>query len=105
MSKSKSTASRSCRPARHSPHNPITFQPGKGLAVSTGHNSFPETAEDKIIIAGSITKAVIRALDSEGANSDDLNFDPHWPLSMAVRLLEQAANQLDSARSAKAGAK
>ncbi|MEJ1966483.1 MAG: hypothetical protein WDO56_35075 [Gammaproteobacteria bacterium] len=92
MSSKKSTASKSRRSAAQPP---ITLQPAKGFMVSTGPNPYPETVDDKITVAASITKAVIRSLDSEGSNADDLDFDPHWPLSMAVKLMELASLQLD----------
>lgn len=90
------------RASRTSPYCPISFKPGKGLLVSTGHNPYPRTANHKILVAEGIVKAVVRAMDSEGSNADDLNFDPHWPLSMAVHLLSEASLQLEIG---KAGAK
>jgi hypothetical protein len=54
---------------------------------------FPESADDKIVVAKSIIQAVIAAHDT--GTMDGENYDIHWPLSMAIDLLEQASGQLD----------
>ena len=51
---------------------------------------FPECADDKVICAKSIIQAVIAAHDAE---QDMGNYDLHWPLSLAVEILEQAVEQ------------
>lgn len=88
MAKSNSTR-RSTRPkGRSSP--PISYQPGKGLVVST-QARFPVSVDEKIVCAKSIIQAVVAAHD--GAQ-DMGNYDIHWPLSLAVEILEQVADQL-----------
>jgi hypothetical protein len=52
----------------------------------------PRTADEKVTIAKSIIQATLAAHDSgelEGAN-----YDIHWPLSMAINLLEEASGQM-----------
>jgi hypothetical protein len=46
----------------------------------------------KIICAKTIVQAVIAAQE-QMSEADD--YDPHWPLSVAVQLLEEAHRQLD----------
>jgi hypothetical protein len=55
---------------------------------------FPESADDKIVVAKSIIQAVVAAHDAE--TLVDANYDIHWPLSMAIDLLEQASGQLET---------
>jgi len=76
------------RPNRGS-HLPISYQPGKGLLVST-QARFPESVDDKIVCAKSIIQAVVAAHDAAQHMG---NYDLHWPLSLAVEILEQAAEQ------------
>jgi hypothetical protein len=70
---------------------PTSHVPGKGLVVST-QARFPQSADDKIVVAKSIIQAVVAAHDAETLT--DANYDIHWPLSMAIDLLEQASGQL-----------
>ena len=84
------------RPKRRS-HQPISYQPGKGLLVST-QARFPETVDDKIVCAKSIVQAVVAAHD---AGQDMGNYDLHWPLSLAVEILDQAAEQFSKAEEAR----
>jgi hypothetical protein len=86
MAKSKSTVKAK---------GPISFSPRRGLLVST-RSQFPQSADEKIIVAKSIVQAVVAANDACALN--DANYDIHWPLSMAVDLLEQASSQLEVAR-------
>lgn len=87
MAKSKSTVKAK---------GPISFSKRHGLVVSTRAQQFPESADEKIIVAKSIVQAVVAANDAGAL--DDANYDLHWPLSMAVDLLEQASSQLGVAR-------
>jgi len=57
---------------------------------------FPESVEEKVIVAKSIVLAVLVAHDS--GNLDDENYDQSWPLRMVTELLDQAADQLDRER-------
>lgn len=82
MSKRKSNAAKA----------PVWHSPRRGLMVSL-QARFPESADDKIVVAKSIIQAVVAAHDSEVLA--DKNYDIHWPLSMAIDLLEQASGQLD----------
>ncbi len=83
MAKSKSTD-----------HRPVmSFRRGKGLLVSM-KASFPETIDDKITCAKAVIQAVVAANDAETLSGE--NYDIHWPLSLAVSLLEQASAQIDS---------
>lgn len=52
---------------------------------------FPEDASGKIVSAKSIVSATMDTLDA--GNTSEI--DPHWTLSIAVGLLEQALTQLD----------
>ena len=72
-------------------NSPISYLRGQGLMVST-KSTFPESTEDKIIVAKSIVQAALAAYDN--GNLADENYDIHWPLSMAIDLLERAAEQL-----------
>jgi hypothetical protein len=94
MAKSKSTRPRR-KAAGATAECPalLTYKPGKGLLVST-KTTFPETADDKITCAKSIIQAVVAAHDAEALSGE--NYDIHWPLSLAVSLLEQASSQMDS---------
>jgi hypothetical protein len=74
------------------PKGPIWHSPRRGLMVST-QARFPETAGDKVVVAKSIVQAV-RAAHDAGA-MDGENYDIHWPLSMAIDLLEQASGQME----------
>jgi hypothetical protein len=65
--------------------------PARDLAVSTLAR-FPQSADDKVVVAKSIIQAVVAAHDA-GA-MDGKNYDIHWPLSMAIDLLEQAVGQM-----------
>ena len=53
----------------------------------------PQSLGDQIICAKSIIQAVMAAHDSEALAG--ANYDPHWPLSAAVELLERAAEQAE----------
>lgn len=57
---------------------------------------FPASVESKVTVAKSIVLAVVAAHDS--GELEDANYDMHWPLSMVVELLEQAADQIDRER-------
>ena len=70
---------------------PISHVPGRGLMVST-QARFPESADEKVVVAKSIMQAVVAAHDA-GA-MEGKNYDIHWPLRMAIDLLEQASDQL-----------
>jgi len=70
---------------------PISFKKGQGLMVST-QSQAPRTADEKVTVAKSIVQAVMAAHDS--GNLEDENYDIHWPLSMAIELLEQASAQM-----------
>jgi hypothetical protein len=83
MPKSKSSATAK---------GPISFSPRHGLLVSTRYHA-PQSADDKIVVAKSIVQAVVAAHDA--GTMDGENYDIHWPLSMAIDLLEQASSQLD----------
>lgn len=74
------------------PKGPISHVAGKGLMVST-QARFPQSADDKIVVAKSIIQAVVAAHDAGAMDGE--NYDIHWPLSMAIDLLEQASGQLD----------
>jgi hypothetical protein len=76
-------------PARRK--GPISYVPGKGLVVSTRAQS-PRSAEEKVVSAKSIIQAVVAANDS--ASLVDANYDIHWPLKIAIDLLEEASDQL-----------
>lgn len=84
MAKSKSAG-------KKAPKGPIWHSPSRGLMVSM-QARFPESADDKIVIAKSIIQAVVAAHDA--GTMDGENYDIHWPLSMAIDLLEQASGQL-----------
>ena len=58
------------------------------------------TSDEKITAAKSIVQAVIHAAD----HMDEENYDPHWPLSAAIDLLEQASVQLGTSPSRKQAA-
>lgn len=75
------------------PVSPISHTPRHGLLVST-RSRFPQSADDKVIVAKSIVQAVVSAHDA--GNMDGENYDIHWPLSMAIDLLEQASEQLSA---------
>jgi hypothetical protein len=95
MAKSKSKGSVT-RPAmaKSLPNVPplMSYRRGKGLLVSI-KTPFPETADDKITCAKSVIQAVIAAHDAEALQGE--NYDIHWPLSLAVELLDRASHQLD----------
>jgi hypothetical protein len=76
---------------RRTAKGPVSHAPGKGLVVST-QARFPRSADDKITVAKSIIQAVVAAHDAETMHGE--NYDIHWPLSMAIDLLEQASGQL-----------
>ncbi len=80
MAKSKSTRARRAQP------RPSTAGEPRSL--------FPVTAVDKVISAKSIVQAVIAA--EESGSLSDQNFDASWALNVAVELLEQAGEQMDS---------
>jgi len=67
----------------------------KGLVIST-ETHFPATVDDKLICAKSVVQAVLAAHDSGAL--DEHNYDLHWPLNLAVELLEQASAQLGNAK-------
>ena len=91
----KSNRTRRTRKAQsHHSKGPIAHVPGKGLVVSTT-GRFPQSASDKLVCAKSIIQAVVAAEDT-GALVDE-NYDLHWPLSVAVELLEQADRQINAA--------
>jgi hypothetical protein len=77
---------------RRTAKGPIAHVAGRGLVVST-QARFPQSADDKIVVAKSIIQAVVAAHDA--GTMDGENYDIHWPLSMAIDLLEQASGQLD----------
>lgn len=77
---------------RRAAKGPIAHVAGRGLVVST-QARFPQSADDKIVVAKSIIQAVVAAHDA--GTMDGENYDIHWPLSMAIDLLEQASSQLD----------
>ncbi len=72
---------------------PIKHVSGRGLVVSTQARPFPQTPDAKVTCAKHIIQAVCTAHDSGPLEGQ--NFDIHWPLSLAVELLEQAGGQLD----------
>jgi hypothetical protein len=76
---------------------PIKHVPGCGLVVAMEQQTFPATADQKITCAKSIIQAVVAAHDSEALSGD--NYDIHWPLSLAVELLEQATRQIGGSQS------
>jgi hypothetical protein len=95
MANSKSTgkkAPKSKRARGAAPKGPVSHSPGRGLMVST-QARFPQSADDKIVVAKSIIQAVVAAHDAGAMDGE--NYDIHWPLSMAIDLLEQASGQLD----------
>lgn len=57
---------------------------------------FPESVEEKVIVAKSIVLAVMAAQQSGELEGE--NYDQVWPLKMAAELLEQATDQLDRER-------
>jgi hypothetical protein len=69
--------------------------PRKGLVMAQ-EARFPATVDDKLICAKSVVQAVLAAHDSGAL--DDHNYDLHWPLNLAVELLEQAFAQLGNAK-------
>jgi hypothetical protein len=69
----------------------IWHSPRRGLMIST-QARFPQSADDKVVVAKSIVQAVIAAHDAGPMEGE--NYDIHWPLRMAVDLLEQASDQL-----------
>lgn len=93
MRKSKSTDKKApkAKQAATASKGPIWHSPRRGLMVST-QARFPESADDKVVVAKSIIQAVVAAHDAE--TMDGKNYDIHWPLSMAIDLLEQASGQL-----------
>lgn len=95
MAKSKSSVKKAPKAKRAAIKGPISYVPGSGLMVSTSAQ-FPKSADEKIVVAKSIVQAVVAANDAGAL--DDANYDLHWPLSMAVDLLEQASSQLEVAR-------
>jgi hypothetical protein len=90
MANSKSTVRKAARGKRISPRGPISHVPGRGLMVST-RAQFPESADEKIIVARSIVLAVVAAHDAGAMEGE--NYDIHWPLHMAINLLEQASSR------------
>ena len=82
------------KPARPVPSQPIRHRPGKGMVVATGPQRFFESPMEKVITAKSIVQAVLTTHDSM---QEVDNYDPHWPLSIAIELLEQVTLQLDRA--------
>jgi hypothetical protein len=91
MAKSKHTVKKAPKGKRAAPKGPISYSPRHGLMVST-QARFPETTDDKIVVAKSIIQAVVAAHDASALDGE--NYDIHWPLSMAIDLLEQASGQL-----------
>jgi len=51
------------------------------------------TADEKITAAKSIVYATMATLDA--GVPEEANFDPHWPLSAAIELLEAASEQVE----------
>lgn len=78
MAKKHSTAVRKGAPGAAPKSNP-----------SIDYGRFPETVDLKITCAKNIMQAVLGAQDY----MDGKNYDIHWPLSIAVRLLEDARSQ------------
>jgi hypothetical protein len=91
MRKSKSTGKKAPKAKRAAVKGPVSHVAGRGLMVSMTAR-FPESADDKVVVAKSIIQAVVAAHDAEAMH--DKNYDIHWPLSMAIDLLEQASGQL-----------
>ena|ERR1051326_4095873 len=89
MAKKHSSAPR--KPLRKTldPQTNLIFHDARhGLLVST-KAQFPETVDLKITCAKNIVQAVVAAQD----HVEGMNYDIHWPLSVAVQLLEDAQNQ------------
>lgn len=78
---------------------PIVSVPGEGISVSMALGPFPQTASLKVVCAKSILKAVMAAEDSTAVMN--ANYDIHWPISLAIELLEQADQQIHSGRGLK----
>ncbi len=57
---------------------------------------FPQSVDEKIIVARAIVMAVTAA--DQSGNLDDANYDRFWPLRMVSELLEQASDQIDRER-------
>jgi hypothetical protein len=76
---------------RRQAKGPISYSPRHGLVVST-QARFPQSADDKIVVAKSIIQAVVAAHDAGAMDGE--NYDIHWPLHMAIDLLEQASEQM-----------
>jgi hypothetical protein len=62
----------------------------KSVPRPKGRSRPPMTVDEKIVCAKSVIQAVVAAHD---AAQDMGNYDIHWPLCLAVEILEQAANQ------------
>lgn len=94
MAKSKSTVKKAskAKQAAAARKGPISHVPSRGLMISTT-SRYPQSADDKIVVAKSIIQAVVAAHDA--GTMDGENYDIHWPLHMAIDLLEQASAQLD----------
>lgn len=88
---SKPKKARSGSPHRRA-FTPIKHDPKNGFVVAMQEQRFPATADQKIICAKSIIQANVAAHDAEALS--DENYDIHWPLSLAVELLEQASQQM-----------
>jgi hypothetical protein len=71
----------------------VTPFTARSQAATTREPKFPKTVEEKIIVAKTITQAVIAA-DHSG-ELEDLNYDRFWALRMVTELLDQAADQID----------
>jgi hypothetical protein len=95
MAKSKATgnAPKAKRARAAAPKGPVSHSPRRGSMVSL-QARFPESADQKIVVAKSIIQAVVAAHDAEALVG--ANYDIHWPLSMAIDLLEQASGQLET---------
>jgi hypothetical protein len=81
--------------ARKPAKGPIWHSPRRGLMIST-QAQFPQSVDEKIVVAKSIVQAVIAAHDAGAMEGE--NYDIHWPLRMAVYLLEQASGEVPHGR-------
>lgn len=95
MVKSKHTVKKAPKAKRTAtaPTGPVSDSPRRGLMVST-RARFPESADQKVVVAKSIIQAVLAAHDTGAMDGE--NYDIHWPLSMVIDILEQATAQLDA---------
>jgi hypothetical protein len=67
---------------------------GKAPSAPSKAERWPVSTQDKVTTAKCIVQAVLAADNSGAFPGDDDNYDLHYPLSMAIALLEEAAEAI-----------